>query len=118
MAEESMLLIRAEPEILTNGLIDALMEAVVLPLDARARSAAIRCMLEEITTALEWLAGQDPPGDYATAAEVVSLRQLATAAQDHERRMMTLAAPAATGGRRTPGRRGRAADRAGRSHHV
>ena len=62
MAEESMLLIRAEPEILTNGLIDALMEAVVLPPDARARSAAIRCMLEEITTALKSLARTGPAG--------------------------------------------------------
>ena len=100
----------AEPEILTCDLIDALMEAVVLPLDAPARSVAIRSLMEEITTALEWLAGHDTPGDDATPAELVSLRELTAAAQDHERRMMALAGPAATRVRGTPCGGGREAE--------
>ena len=73
-------------------------------MDALARSTAIRGVMEEITTALEWLHGQDPPGDDATA-KLVSLPKWTTA-QDHQRRTMTFAAQAASGGRGTPRRGG------------
>lgn len=104
MTQESTLLAMAEPEIIADALIDTLMETVVLPLDARARSAAIRSLMVEITTAVAWLRERGRPDDDATAAELVSLRQLAIAAQDHERRMVALADPAATGLRGAPGR--------------
>jgi hypothetical protein len=78
---------------LSGELIDSLIEAVVLPADALARSAVACDLLNELCDAVEWLhdsATQSP--DHATLAELASLRSLLLAAHDHQLRMAALGA--------------------------
>jgi hypothetical protein len=77
--------------LLPGKLIDSLIEAVVLPTDALARSAVVCELLNEVCDAVEWLhESATPPEDDAASHEVASLRQLLTAAQDHQLRMRAL----------------------------
>ena len=76
---------------LPGELIDSLIEAVVLPTDAFARSAVVCDLLNELCDAVEWLNGSaTPPPDDSTSEESASLRQLMVAAQDHQLRMRAL----------------------------
>ena len=80
---------------LPGELIDSLIEAVVLPTDAFARSAVICDLLNELCDAVDWLHGSATlPPDDSTAEESASLRQLMVAAQDHQLRMRAFGAHA------------------------
>jgi hypothetical protein len=80
---------------LSGELIDSLIEAVVLPADAVGRSAVVCELLNELCDAVEWLhASATPPPDDATLQELTSLRQVLTAAQDHQLRMKAWGADA------------------------
>jgi hypothetical protein len=68
-------------------LLDALVEAVVLPPDPRARSAVIWRLVQEICDTVEWRYGRDRRFGRATDAELASIRRLAGAARDHRRCM-------------------------------
>jgi hypothetical protein len=68
-------------------LLDALVES--LP-DARARAAVICSMVYETCAAVGWLQETDTPLEGAATDELVSIGQLATAAQDHYLRMSSL----------------------------
>ena len=68
-------------------LLDALVES--LP-DARARAAVICSMVYEMCAAVGWLQETDTPLEDAATEELVSIGQLATAAQDHYLRMSSL----------------------------
>src|SRR4026208_2048349 len=80
-------------------LLDALVEAVVLPADPRARSAviwrlvqemwgtgagwaAIGRLVREMCDTVEWRHGRDKKFGRATDAELASIRRLASAARD------------------------------------
>jgi hypothetical protein len=76
-------------------LLDALVEAVVLPPDPRSRSAVIRSMVHEMCAAVRWLHGGDITFEDAADVELASISQLAAAAQDHHWRMSFLGAGAA-----------------------
>ena len=75
-----------EPQLLPGHLIDALIEAVVLPPDPGARSAVVCSLVHELCTALEWLDGDETIRGEASN-EALSIQQLASAAQDHHQRM-------------------------------
>jgi hypothetical protein len=77
--------------LLPGELIDSLIEAVVVPTDASTRSAVVCELLKELCNAVEWLDdGAISPPDDASSKELASLRQLLTAAQDHQLRMRAL----------------------------
>jgi hypothetical protein len=68
-------------------LFDALVEAVVLPVDPRARSDVIWRLVQEMCDTVEWRHGRDKHYGRATDAELASIRRLASAARDHRRCM-------------------------------
>ena len=68
-------------------LLDALVEAVVLPIDPRARSAVIWRLVQEMCDTVEWRHERDQQYGRATEAELASIRRLARAARDHRRCM-------------------------------
>jgi hypothetical protein len=68
-------------------LLDALVEAVVLPVDPRARSAVIWRLVQEMCDTVEWRHGRDKKFGRATDEELASIRRLASAARDHRRCM-------------------------------
>jgi hypothetical protein len=76
--------------LLSGELIDSLIEAVVLPADALARSAVICDLLNELCDAVDWLHGSATLPDDSMDEERASLRQLVVAAQDHQLRMRAL----------------------------
>lgn len=79
--------------LLRGELIDSLIEAVVLPTDALARSAVVCELLNELCNAVEWLhESATLPRDDAPSQELAGLRQLLTAAQGHQLRMRALRA--------------------------
>jgi len=71
-------------------LLDALVEAVVLPPDPRARSVVIWRLVQEICDTVEWRHGRDKRFGRAADAELASIRRLAGAARDHRRCMDAL----------------------------
>ena len=71
---------------LPGELIDALIEVVVIPPDPRSRSVVIGDLVHEICAALEWSRCSDSTQDDAPDDELVSIQQLTTAAQNHQRR--------------------------------
>jgi hypothetical protein len=96
--------VSADSKIFVAGeLIDGLIEAVVLPRDPRARSAVICNLVHEMCVAVEWLPAGDAELDGAVDDELLSLRQLGLAAQDHHDRMCALGAHAAAFGTQTAG---------------
>lgn len=74
----------------TCDLIDALIEAVVLPPDPPARAAAISSLVYEMCLAIEWLHATETAQDRAGELEVLSVRRLAAAVEDHQARMNAL----------------------------
>jgi hypothetical protein len=70
-----------------DELLDALVEAVVLPADPRARSAVIWRLVQEMCDTVEWRHGRDKKFGRARDAELASIRRLASAARDHRRSM-------------------------------
>ena len=77
--------------LLPGELIDSLIEAVVLPTDALTRSAVVCELLNELCDAVEWLhCSATPTQADAASQELASLRQMLTAAQDHQLRMRAL----------------------------
>lgn len=64
-----------------------MIEAVVLPPDARARSAVICRLVHELCATVEWLQRSHTGSRQATEAEMISIRRLASAAQDYRLRM-------------------------------
>jgi hypothetical protein len=87
---------------LPGELIDALIEAVVIPPDPRSRSLVIGDLVNEICAAVEWSCSRDTTLDVAQDDELISVRQLAAATQDHQLRMRALGTDR-TGLRRLPG---------------
>lgn len=84
MTAESKLLGCPESHVVVAGeLLDALIEAVVLPPDPRVRAAVIVSLVKEMCAALAWRCGSDASLGQATDAELVSVQRLVTAAQDH-----------------------------------
>ena len=82
-----------------GSLIDSLIESVVLPYDPLARSAVICDLVSELCAAVERLHGDETTIVDPVNPEVVSLRQLMVAAEDHQRPMKTFSADwAANGG--------------------
>ena len=73
--------------LLPGRLIDSLIEAVVLPADALARSEVVCELLNELCDAVDWLHGAETVQDDSVAQETASLRQVVVAGQDHRRRM-------------------------------
>lgn len=73
--------------VISGELLDALVEAVVLPPTPRARSAVICALVEEMCSTVEFLADSETGLGRATEDEVTSIRSLARAARDHRRRM-------------------------------
>ena len=70
-------------------LIDALLEAVVLPPDGRTRAAVICSVVQEMCAAVEWLSSPDlSPDGQPTEDELAGLRDIAAAARDHRDRMI------------------------------
>jgi hypothetical protein len=66
-----------------NGeLLDGIAEAVTLPPDPHARSAAIGVLIREMYECLDWLHGSRAHED-----ELTSLRRVVAEAQQHEERM-------------------------------
>jgi hypothetical protein len=82
-----------ESPVVPAELLDALVEAVVLSPDPRARSAVIRSLVHEMCAAVRWLHGGTTFDD-AADVELASISQLSTAAQDHHWRMSFLGAGA------------------------
>jgi len=80
---------------LAGELLDSLVEAVMHRPDARVRSDVISSLVQEMCAAVEWLHGSDALND-AADQELVSLRRVVAAAQDHQERMRS---PAPTGSR-------------------
>lgn len=70
---------------LGGDLLDAVAEAVILPHDPCARSAAICSLVREVYETMEWLHGVGVHND-----ELDSLRRVMTEAQAHQRRMSAL----------------------------
>jgi hypothetical protein len=75
-----------------DELLDALVEAVVLPADPRARSAIIWRLVQEMCDTVEWRHDRDRKFGRASDAELTSIRRLARAARDHRRCMAALGA--------------------------
>ena len=73
-------------------LLDALVEAVVLPADPRARSAIIWRLVKEMCDTVEWRHERDKQFGRAADAELASIRRLAGAARDHRRCMAAFGA--------------------------
>ena len=71
----------------SGELLDALVEAVVLPPDPRARSAVIWRLVREMCDTVEWLHERDTGLGRATDEELASIRRLASAAYDHRLRL-------------------------------
>ena len=86
--------------LLSGELIDLLIEAVVLPPDALVRAERVCNLVDELCAALEWMHGSETTLSDTAGIELSSLRQLVTAAQDHQRRIRTSVRPdgAAKGG--------------------
>jgi hypothetical protein len=78
--------------LLAGELVDSLIEAVVLPPDPLARSGVICELLNELYDAVDWLHGAETALTDPVAPETASLRQLVTAARDHQRRMRAFGA--------------------------
>ncbi len=72
---------------ISGELLDALIEAVVLPPDPHARSAVICTLVQEMCSTLEFLQGSENGSGRATDYELSSMHQLARAAYDHRLRM-------------------------------
>jgi hypothetical protein len=70
---------------LTGVLIDEISEAVALPPDAHARSAAICSLVREVYETMEWLHGEGVDNE-----ELGSLRRVVAEAQEHQKRMSAL----------------------------
>jgi hypothetical protein len=101
MTGASLFVVYPDSETFVTGeLIDALIEAVVLPKDPHARSAVICTLVHEICEAVEWLHAGDEGFEEAANEELLSLRQVEAAAQDHHERMRAVDAPTAGGGSR------------------
>lgn len=75
----------------SGELIDALIEALVLPLDPPGRSAVICAVVQEMCDTVEWLQESEIAPGRATDDELRSVRRLATAAEAHLLRMAHLA---------------------------
>ena len=75
------------PVVVAGDVLEALVKAVATPPDPRARSAVICSLVHTMFAAVEWLQSSDTTLDDPTSDELVSLGQLATAAQDHQLRM-------------------------------
>ena len=67
--------------------LDALVQAMGLPRDARTRAAIICGLVHEMCAAVEARHGSDDSRGDVTDDELLSIRQLASAAQDHRLRM-------------------------------
>ena len=72
---------------LTGELLDALIEAVVVPRDPRARSAVICTLVHEMCATVERLQRSEAGSRHATEVEMISVRRLAAAAQDYRLQM-------------------------------
>jgi hypothetical protein len=97
MTTEATVSRTADPHTIVSGeLVDALIEAVVLPSDPRARSVVICSLVQEMCASVEWLRGSDIGLGRATEAEVSSIRRLGSAAHDHRMRMAAFGAGADT----------------------
>jgi hypothetical protein len=75
---------------LPGELVDALIEVVVRPRDSHARSCVVCSLVQEICASVEWLHFSDDDASHRqedATEELVSLRQVAAAAQDHRSRM-------------------------------
>lgn len=76
---------------LPGELIDALIDVVVRPVEPGARSGVICSMVQEMCDAVEWLHHDDnrmsSAADEQGQRELVSIRQLAAAAEAHRSRM-------------------------------
>lgn len=75
---------------LPGELVDALIEAVSLPLHPCARSAVICAVVLEMCSAVEWLQDGEIGLGRATDEELNSIRWVASSAEDHRRRMTSL----------------------------
>jgi hypothetical protein len=73
--------------LIAGELIDAVIEAVVLPPGPQARAAVICGLVHEMCAAVEWLPSGTSPYAEAAGDERVSLRQVAAAADRHLERM-------------------------------
>lgn len=93
----SLVLTNSHPTV-TGELIDALIEAVVLPPDPQTRSEVICDLVQEISDAVEWQYPTDTVLDDAAHGELKSIRQVALAAHDHQRRMNAATAGATATG--------------------
>jgi hypothetical protein len=72
---------------ISGELLDALVEAMVLPPDPRARSAVICTVVQQMCSTVTCLQASETGQGRATAQELTSMRQLARAAYDHRLRM-------------------------------
>ena len=76
---------------ISGELVDALIEAVVIPPHPRARSAVICGLVQEMFAAVGWRHDDDEGFDHAAEEEVASMRRLVRAAHDHYLSMTALA---------------------------
>ena len=83
----------------SGDLLDALVEAVVLPPDPRARSAVTWRLIREMCETVEWLHERNKGSGRATDEELASIRQLARAADEHRLRMAAFGSDHAGAGR-------------------
>jgi len=83
----------------SGDLLDALVEAAVLPPDPRARSAVIWRLIQEMCDTVEWLHERNKGLGRATDEELASIRQLASAGHDHRLRMATFGSDQTGAGR-------------------
>jgi hypothetical protein len=72
----------------TAELADLLLEAVVRPPDAGVRASVVSQVVQELCISVAWLHGTSAIGQDATVdSELLSLRRVAVAAQEHLQRM-------------------------------
>ena len=76
----------------TGEFIDALIAACRAPPDPPARAAAISSLVDQMCLAVEWLHATETAPDRAGEVEVLSVRRLAAAVEDHQARMNALVA--------------------------
>ena len=84
---------------LSGELQDALVEALVLPPDPRARSAVICTVIQEMGSIVACLRGSETVRGRATEQELTSLQQLVGAAHDHRLRMAFMVSAVGRGSR-------------------
>jgi hypothetical protein len=74
--------------VVSGELVDLLLEAVVLPPDAKVRAAVVTRVAQEMCAAVVWLHGTSGTGeDAAVDRELTSLGRVVVAAQEHQQRM-------------------------------